>query len=128
LPSLQVLASTNPERCYKSADCADSNLDCVIPYTPSVAGQIVRIYARFPSWINIGETNNEKVFVFEGELVDVWESGKMMKLPSSCFLLVLTYSHSQSKSFDTTVQIFTFFFATYTGTATQVTLLSLLEL
>jgi S2P endopeptidase len=51
-------------------------MSCVTPYTPSVAGQVVRIYARFPSWIDIGEKNNEKVFVFEGELVDIWESGK----------------------------------------------------
>jgi S2P endopeptidase len=49
-------------------------MDCVTPYTPSVTGQVVRIYARFPNWINNGE---EKVFVFEGELVDIWESGKV---------------------------------------------------
>lgn len=77
-----MLASTNPERCHKSTDCADNNSDCVVPYTPSVAGQVVRIYARFPDWVDIGEDDNEKVFVFEGELVDVWESGKMMILPS----------------------------------------------
>lgn len=45
---------------------------CVTPYTPSVAGQMVRIYARFPSWIK----QEDQVFIFEGELVDIWESGK----------------------------------------------------
>lgn len=76
LPTLEVLASVNPNRCYKSSDCIGdtTTMDCVTPYTPSVAGQVVRIYARFPSWINQGE---EKVFVFEGELVDIWESGKV---------------------------------------------------
>jgi S2P endopeptidase len=92
LPSLQVLASTNPERCYKSTDCADSNLHCVVPYTPSIAGQVVRIYAHFPTWVDIGEENNEKVFVFEGELVDVWESGKVTVL----FALICAYCINQS--------------------------------
>lgn len=50
-------------------------MNCVTPYTPSVAGQVVRIYARFPSWMD----GQEKVFIFEGELVDIWESGNKKK-------------------------------------------------
>ena len=75
LPTLNILASTQRSRCYKSSDCG-ATADCVTPYTPSMRGQIVRIYARFPSWIKTEEENNEKIFVFEGELVDIWESGK----------------------------------------------------
>lgn len=45
----------------------------MIPYTPSSAGQVVRISAQYPSWI---ENGAEKIFIFEGELVDIWESGK----------------------------------------------------
>lgn len=81
LPTIPVIASTNPERCYTSSDCSSSSgmdMSCVIPYTPSVTGQVVRIYAQFPSWIKTENENNEKVFVFEGELVDIWESGKYL--------------------------------------------------
>jgi hypothetical protein len=28
-----------------------------------------------PDWMDLGE-DQDKVFVFEGELVDIWESGK----------------------------------------------------
>jgi S2P endopeptidase len=48
---------------------------CVTPYTPSQSGQVVRVYARMPDWMDLGE-DQDKVFVFEGELVDIWESGK----------------------------------------------------
>lgn len=54
------------------SDCSESNAVCVSPYTPSTAGQIVRIYTKQPSWTG----GSEKAFVFEGELVDIWESGK----------------------------------------------------
>ncbi|CEP08682.1 hypothetical protein [Parasitella parasitica] len=93
LPTIPVIASTNPERCYKSSDCSSSSgteMSCVIPYTPSVTGQVVRIYARFPSWIKTGNANNEKVFVFEGELVDIWESGNKSK-PTDTKVLDFTF-------------------------------------
>jgi S2P endopeptidase len=48
---------------------------CVVPYTPIATGQVVRIYVRYPSWIG-NDDEREQVFVFEGELVDIWESGK----------------------------------------------------
>ncbi|KAI8372667.1 hypothetical protein EDC96DRAFT_438569 [Choanephora cucurbitarum] len=75
LPTLQVLSSTHPDRCSARSDCA-YGMTCVVPYTPSITGQVVRIYARFPSWLD----TDEKVFVFEGELVDIWETSNTVKV------------------------------------------------
>ncbi|KAI9478389.1 MAG: hypothetical protein EXX96DRAFT_483810 [Benjaminiella poitrasii] len=88
LPSLQVLASVNPERCYTDKDC-ENDMSCVTPYTPSVAGQVVRIYARFPSWTK----ETEKVFVFEGELIDIWESVKVSILVPRFWILPTSLPH-----------------------------------
>ena len=69
-----MLISHESQRCGASAECPESE-QCVTPYTPSTAGQIVRMYTRTPSWISHGQ-EVDKVFVFEGELVDIWESGE----------------------------------------------------
>lgn len=47
-----------------------------MPYIPSEAGQIVRLHVRMPPWYPVLE--EDKMFIFEGELVDIWESGKSM--------------------------------------------------
>ncbi|OAD08868.1 hypothetical protein MUCCIDRAFT_76257 [Mucor lusitanicus CBS 277.49] len=96
LPTLPVIASTNPQRCYKASDCSSSSgleMSCVTPYTPSVTGQVVRIYARFPSWIKTENEGNEKVFVFEGELVDIWESVKVSLLTPRFWFLPSSLPH-----------------------------------
>lgn len=85
---MQVLSSTNPERCYKSSDCTGVNTECIVPYTPTTMGQVVRIYTRFPVWLPEGDEYNEKVFVFEGELVDIWESGKSIISFWGCYFLL----------------------------------------
>ncbi|KAI9357862.1 hypothetical protein BD770DRAFT_321836 [Pilaira anomala] len=89
LPTLQVLASTHPDRCYNPSDCLDPDMLCVTPYTPSVAGQMVRIYARFPSWIK----QEDQVFIFEGELVDIWESVKVSLLTPRFWILPSALPH-----------------------------------
>ncbi|KAI7906075.1 uncharacterized protein BX663DRAFT_498691 [Cokeromyces recurvatus] len=91
LQTLQVLASVNPARCYKDIDCEENDMICVTPYTPSVAGQVVRVYAQFPSWVK--ETDNEKVFVFEGELIDIWESVKVSILTPRFWFLPTSLPH-----------------------------------
>lgn len=78
LPTLKVLASQEESdvgRCKKAEDCGRQEDMCVVPYTPIATGQVVRIYVRYPSWIG-NDDEREQVFVFEGELVDIWESGK----------------------------------------------------
>ncbi|KAI8374823.1 hypothetical protein BD560DRAFT_327402 [Blakeslea trispora] len=92
LPTLQVLSSTHPERCLDLSDCSQG-MSCVVPYTPSITGQVVRIYARFPSWLDVSEEKNEKVFVFEGELVDIWESGKYFLLTPRYWFLPSSLPH-----------------------------------
>ncbi|KAI8098207.1 uncharacterized protein B0P05DRAFT_460800 [Gilbertella persicaria] len=92
LPTLSVLSSTNTERCNMNLDCS-GDMNCVVPYTPSATGQVVRIYARFPSWIDIGEENNEKIFIFEGELVDIWESVKVSLLIPRYWILPSSLPH-----------------------------------
>ncbi|GAA5797146.1 hypothetical protein HPULCUR_002525 [Helicostylum pulchrum] len=89
LPTLQVLSSTHPDRCYNPSDCPSSDMRCVTPYTPSVAGQVVRIYARFPSWIK----QEDQVFIFEGELVDIWESVKVSLLSPRFWILPSALPH-----------------------------------
>lgn len=59
-----------------------------MPYTPTTMGQVVRIYTRFPVWLPEGDEYNEKVFVFEGELVDIWESGKSIISFWGCYFLL----------------------------------------
>lgn len=47
------------------------------PYTPEAKAQTVRIYRRPPSWETSPAFLPDKPFVFVGELVDIWESGKL---------------------------------------------------
>ena len=70
----QVMISQDSQRCVQDSECS-TNEQCVTPYTPSAAGQIVRMYTKAPAWKS-NEPDADKVFVFEGELVDIWESGK----------------------------------------------------
>ncbi|KAG1474066.1 hypothetical protein G6F56_000576 [Rhizopus delemar] len=89
LPTLPVLATKNRPRCYKASDC-NGDEKCVIPYTPSSAGQVVRISAQYPSWI---ENGAEKIFIFEGELVDIWESVKVSLLRPRFWILPTSLPH-----------------------------------
>ncbi|CAO3679861.1 unnamed protein product [Rhizopus microsporus] len=75
LSTLPILASKDIPRCKEASDCHGPEMSCVIPYTPSAAGQVVRIYAQIPSWVESEEADRRRIFIFEGELVDIWESG-----------------------------------------------------
>ncbi|KAI8070679.1 hypothetical protein BC940DRAFT_331517 [Gongronella butleri] len=75
LSTIQVLGARHPERCERDDECSQPNMKCVTPYTPSASGQVVRVYARMPDWWTNGD--RDKVFIFEGELVDIWESVKV---------------------------------------------------
>ncbi|KAG0810738.1 hypothetical protein G6F26_001535 [Rhizopus arrhizus] len=93
LPTLSVLATKNIPRCYRASDCNGSDSTCVIPFAPSIAGQVVRIHAQFPSWITNEEVDNKKIFVFEGELVDIWESVKVSILRPRFWVLPTSLPH-----------------------------------
>ncbi|KAG0177923.1 hypothetical protein DFQ28_005282 [Apophysomyces sp. BC1034] len=69
--TIDVLASPDAKRCTTDDECG--GVRCVTPYTPALEGQMVRIYANMPKWHSAGD-ERDKVFVFEGELVDIWES------------------------------------------------------
>jgi S2P endopeptidase len=69
LSTLEVLASKETRRCSTDSDCY-GNTTCVVPVTPSVFGQSVRIFS---------ETNNKRetmITIYEGALRDVLDSGK----------------------------------------------------
>lgn len=68
LDTLQTLASHTTTRCHLDADCL-GNSTCVIPVTPSMYGQRVRIYAE-------NEGQELVTSVYEGSLRDVLDSGK----------------------------------------------------
>ncbi|KAI9490393.1 hypothetical protein BDB00DRAFT_837673 [Zychaea mexicana] len=92
LPLTQVLISRDSQRCVKNSECAATE-QCVTPYTPSVAGQIVRVYTKAPAWNNHGQ-DSDKVFVFEGELVDIWESVKVGVLRPRFWFLPVFVPHT----------------------------------
>lgn len=96
LPTAQVLVEPDVQRCMSDSDCSSqAGAVCVSPYTPSIAGQIVRIYTKHPPWMG----GAENAFVFEGELVDIWESGKYSNMIESArvHLLKLLENKKQSK-------------------------------
>ncbi|KAI9310616.1 hypothetical protein BX666DRAFT_1869476 [Dichotomocladium elegans] len=72
LPTTQVLMSKEAARCSSDSDCPTS-LRCVTPFTPSTRGQFVRVYTK----ISPEDEQDARDFVFEGELVDIWESVKV---------------------------------------------------
>lgn len=74
LATAQTMVSADAVQCLSDADCpGGENSKCVMPYTPSLAGQVVRIHVRLPKWSQQPDLN--KVFVFEGDPADIWESG-----------------------------------------------------
>ncbi|KAI8384788.1 uncharacterized protein BYT42DRAFT_493632 [Radiomyces spectabilis] len=94
LPTIQVLASPGVRRCESDTDCQnESGKRCVTPYTPSVKGQLVRVYARLPEWEKTEADQQDKVFVFEGELVDIWESVKVGILVPRFWFLPVSLPH-----------------------------------
>ncbi|KAL9549118.1 hypothetical protein MBANPS3_005363 [Mucor bainieri] len=75
LSTLQTLASDTTMRCRLDADCL-GNLTCVLPVTPSMYGQRVRIYAE-----NQGRQEQELITsVYEGVLRDVLDSVQVSSL------------------------------------------------
>lgn len=70
------MGTRHPERCESDSECSNEGMKCVIPYSPSIRGQIVRVYARMPYWKMTTDDDQDKVFVFAGEIIDIWESGK----------------------------------------------------
>ncbi|CAO3613921.1 unnamed protein product [Cunninghamella blakesleeana] len=76
LSTIQVLGARHPERCESDSECSNEGMKCVTPYSPSIRGQIVRVYARMPYWKITSDDDQDKVFVFAGEIIDIWESGK----------------------------------------------------
>ncbi|KAI8343477.1 hypothetical protein BC941DRAFT_388608 [Chlamydoabsidia padenii] len=92
LPTIQVLGPRHPERCENDGECSGKGMRCVTPYTPSQSGQVVRVYARMPDWMDLGE-DQDKVFVFEGELVDIWESVKVGILQPKYWFLPASLPH-----------------------------------
>ncbi|ORZ16352.1 hypothetical protein BCR42DRAFT_414874 [Absidia repens] len=92
LPTIQVLGPRHPERCDNDSECSGQGMKCVTPYTPSPSSQVVRVYARMPDWMNLSE-DQDKVFVFEGELVDIWESVKVGILQPKYWMLPASLPH-----------------------------------
>ncbi|KAI8875335.1 peptidase M50 [Backusella circina FSU 941] len=95
LPTLKVLTlqeEWDVGRCKRTEDCHRQEDMCVVPYTPMATGQVVRIYVRYPSWIG-NEDEREQVFVFEGELVDIWESVKVSILTPRYWFLPSSLPH-----------------------------------
>ncbi|KAI8093423.1 uncharacterized protein BX664DRAFT_259342 [Halteromyces radiatus] len=92
LPTIQVLGPRHPERCENDDECSGQNMRCVTPYTPSQSGQVVRVYARMPDWTDQSD-DQDKVFVFEGELVDIWESVKVGILQPKYWFLPASLPH-----------------------------------
>ncbi|CAO3586227.1 unnamed protein product [Absidia cylindrospora] len=92
LPTIQVLGPRHPERCDNDSECSGQGMKCVTPYTPSPSSQVVRVYARMPDWMNLSE-DQDKVFVFEGELVDIWESVKVGILQPKYWILPASLPH-----------------------------------
>ncbi|KAI9252680.1 hypothetical protein BY458DRAFT_355365 [Sporodiniella umbellata] len=90
LLTLAILGNKNSRRCYRSTDC-NHDESCVTAYMPSSAGQVVRITAQYPGWI---EGGTEKTFVFEGELVDIWESVKVSILRPRFWILPHSLPHT----------------------------------
>ncbi|KAI9025250.1 hypothetical protein CLU79DRAFT_744718 [Phycomyces nitens] len=90
LPALDILASRDRKRCTTDDECETK---CITPYMPSTGGQIVRIYARMPSWVNGPAEELDKVFLFEGELVDIWESVKVGILQPRFWILPASLPH-----------------------------------
>ncbi|ORX54473.1 hypothetical protein DM01DRAFT_1335618 [Hesseltinella vesiculosa] len=91
LSTIQVLGARHPERCEHDHECSQPTMKCVTPFTPSPSGQVVRIYARMPDWWSQGD--RDKVFIFEGELVDIWESIKVGILQPKSWLLPAWLPH-----------------------------------
>ncbi|KAI7860358.1 hypothetical protein BDC45DRAFT_454702 [Circinella umbellata] len=92
LPMTQVMISRESKRCIQDSECS-FNEYCVTPYTPSSAGQIVRMYTKAPAWKK-NEMESDKVFVFEGELVDIWESVKVGILRPRFWFLPVFIPHT----------------------------------
>ncbi|KAI7865486.1 hypothetical protein BDF14DRAFT_1875560 [Spinellus fusiger] len=90
LPALSVLASRSGQRCTSDNVCLHQ---CITPYTPSTEGQVLRIYTRMPQWMHGSSEELEKVFLFEGELVDVWESVKVGLLQPRFWILPTALPH-----------------------------------
>ncbi|CDS10102.1 hypothetical protein LRAMOSA02779 [Lichtheimia ramosa] len=89
LPTTQVLVSQDAKRCSSDADCQVTD-QCVTPYTPSTRGQFVRVYIKSsPS-----DVENTGAFVFEGELVDIWESVKVGILHPRFWFLPVWIPHT----------------------------------
>ncbi|KAI9261401.1 hypothetical protein BDA99DRAFT_511279 [Phascolomyces articulosus] len=92
LPMTDVMISQASQRCMKDLECSTGE-HCVTPYTPSAAGQIVRVYTKAPAWKS-NEPGSDKVFVFEGELVDIWESVKVGILRPRFWFLPVFVPHT----------------------------------
>ncbi|KAG0168978.1 hypothetical protein DFQ30_004081 [Apophysomyces sp. BC1015] len=88
--TIDVLASPDAKRCTTDDECG--GVRCVTPYTPALEGQMVRIYANMPKWHSAGD-ERDKVFVFEGELVDIWESVKVSILRPRFWILPASIPH-----------------------------------
>ncbi|ORY91217.1 hypothetical protein BCR43DRAFT_498714 [Syncephalastrum racemosum] len=86
-----ILLAPERQRCNRDTDCLQTGQRCVMPYTPSEAGQIVRLHVRMPPWYPASE--KDKMFVFEGELVDIWESVKVGLLRPRFRILPVSLPH-----------------------------------
>ncbi|KAI9304825.1 hypothetical protein BJ944DRAFT_162883 [Cunninghamella echinulata] len=93
LSTIQVLGTRHPERCESDSECSGEGMECVTPYSPSLRGQVVRVYARMPYWKMTSEDDQDKVFVFEGELIDIWESVKVGILQPKYWFLPASLPH-----------------------------------
>ncbi|KAF7721831.1 hypothetical protein EC973_004094 [Apophysomyces ossiformis] len=90
LATLEVLATPDAKRCTLDSECG--TMRCVTPYTPAIEGQMVRIYATLPPWQGV-DNERDKVFLFEGELIDIWESVKVSILRPRFWILPASIPH-----------------------------------
>ncbi|KAI9481369.1 MAG: hypothetical protein EXX96DRAFT_212104 [Benjaminiella poitrasii] len=88
LYTIQTLASTDALRCIADTDCP-GNYSCVVPYTPSLYGQRVRIFGEI-------ESKGYVTTIFEGTLKDVLDSVQVSNLHPKYSYLPLQLPHQFS--------------------------------
>ncbi|CAG8662120.1 5735_t:CDS:2, partial [Cetraspora pellucida] len=72
LPTIPILVNIDAQRCLRDIDCPPESSMCVLPYTPKGYPKPLRIFYKDSPWVQ--ENNDqEKLVLYLGELVDVWE-------------------------------------------------------
>ncbi|CAG8544637.1 14225_t:CDS:10, partial [Dentiscutata heterogama] len=72
LPTIPILLNIDAKRCLNDADCSSASSMCVLPYMPKGYPKPLRIYFKDAPWVQEND-DQEKLVLYIGELVDVWE-------------------------------------------------------